>query len=158
MFSFFKRQSPPPSKLTIDPDNPVEPVLTTIVKTLVIVYDPVVDQSSGKKLSEFMKWNKVENLAKGFMSDILLVSGGLVRYQIIERLDVDAFPAKIDGHIYEAQEYMGGLEIETGCHQQQGKTAGHGHRTEALQCWVDLLHLLTSLRIGPLVTSSAAYA
>jgi len=106
MFSFFKRQTPPPAKPTIDPDNPIEPTLTTIIKTLVIVYNPVIDQASGKKLSEYMKWNKVEDLAKGFMSDILLTSGGLARYQIIERYDVDAFPAKVDGHIYQVQEYL----------------------------------------------------
>jgi hypothetical protein len=106
MFSFFKRQSPPPPKPTIDPDNPIEPPLTTILKTLVIVYNPVVDKTSGKKLLEFMNWNRVEDLATGFMSDILLVSGGLVRYQIVQRFDVDDFPAKVDGHKYDAQSYL----------------------------------------------------
>ncbi|HKI52632.1 MAG TPA: hypothetical protein VJ987_00800 [Anaerolineales bacterium] len=104
--SLFKRQEPPPPQPTIDPDNPIEPALVTTLKTLVIVYDPVVDKSSGNKLSEYMKWNKVEDLAMGFMSDILLVSGGLVRYKIIERLDVDDFPAKVDGYKYDAQAYL----------------------------------------------------
>jgi len=103
----FGQKTPhPPPKPTIDPDNPLEPPLTTILKTLVIVYDPVVDSASGKKLTEFMNWNKVEDLAKGFMSDILLVSGGLVRYQIIDRFDVDDFPAKVDGYKYDAQTYL----------------------------------------------------
>lgn len=106
LFSLFKRKSPPPPQLTIDPNDPIEPPLTTILKTLVIVYDPLVDEASGKKLSEFMHWNKVEELAKGYMSDILLVSGGLVRYQIIERLDVDDFPPKVDGYQYDAQTYL----------------------------------------------------
>ena len=104
--SIFKRQPPPPPKPTIARDNPVEPPLVTILKTLVIVYDPVVDKASGKKLSQTMKWNKVEDLAMGFMSDILLVSGGLVRYKIIERFDVDDFPAKVDGFKYDAQTYL----------------------------------------------------
>ena len=104
--SLFKRQAPPPPKPTIAPDNPVEPPLVTILKTLVIVYNPTVDKSTGKKLSEHMKWNKVEDLAMGFMSDILLVSGGLVRYKIIERLNVDDFPAKVDGFKYDAQTYL----------------------------------------------------
>ena len=105
--SLFKRPSPPPSpKPTIDPDNPIEPPLRTILKTLVIVYDPVVDSKSGTRLSEFMHWNRVEDLATGFMSDILLVSGGLLRYQVIERFDVDDFPAKVDGYKYDAQTYL----------------------------------------------------
>ena len=97
---------PPPPPPTIDSDNPVEPPLTTILKTLVIVYDPLVDKTSGKKLSEVMHWNKVEDLAREFMSDILLVSGELVRYQIVERLDVDDFPPKVDGYKYDAQTYL----------------------------------------------------
>jgi hypothetical protein len=106
LFSLFKRKSPPPPQLTIDPNNPIEPPLTTILKTLVIVYDPVMDEASGKKLSEFMHWNTVDELARGYMSDILLVSGGLVRYQIVERLDVDDFPPKVDGFKYDAQAYL----------------------------------------------------
>jgi hypothetical protein len=104
--SLFKRHSPPPPKPIIDPNNLLEPPLRTVLKTLVIVYDPVVDSASGKKLSDFMKWNKVEELARGFMSDILLVSNGLVRYQIIERFDVDDFPVKVDGYKYDAQTYL----------------------------------------------------
>jgi hypothetical protein len=88
------------------PDSPNEPPQPTILRTLVIVYDPVVDSTSGKKLSEYMRWNKVEELAKGFMSDILQASGGLVRYRIIQRLDVEGFPAKADGYIYDPQTYL----------------------------------------------------
>lgn len=88
------------------PDDPAEPPLMTVLKTLVIVYDPLVDRASGKKLSEAMQWNKVEDLARGFMSDLLLVSGELARYRIVERLDVDDFPAKVDGYKYDAQTYL----------------------------------------------------
>ncbi|HSB01916.1 MAG TPA: hypothetical protein VLE49_14800, partial [Anaerolineales bacterium] len=50
--------------------------------------------------------NRVEDLATGFMSDILEISGGLARYQIIQRIDVDGFPAKVDGYQYDAQTYL----------------------------------------------------
>lgn len=53
-----------------------------------------------------MRWNRVEDLAKGFMTDILQTSGGLARYQIIQRIDVDGFPAKVDGYVYDAQTYL----------------------------------------------------
>jgi hypothetical protein len=104
--SLFKRQKPPRPQPTFDPDNLTEPALTTTLKTLVIVYDPVVDKKSGRKLSEYMRWNKVEDLAMGFMSDILLVSDRLVRYQIVGRFDVDDFPVKVDGYKYDAQAYL----------------------------------------------------
>jgi len=108
LLSLFGRKTPPPlhSQPVIAPDNQTEPPLTTILKTLVIVYDPVVDVTTGKKLSQYMNWNKVEVLAKGFMSDILQTSGELVRYQVIQRFDVDDFPAKVDGYRYDAQTYL----------------------------------------------------
>jgi hypothetical protein len=53
-----------------------------------------------------MHWNRVEDLAKGFMTDILQTSGGLARYQIIQRINVDGFPAKVDGYVYDAQTYL----------------------------------------------------
>jgi hypothetical protein len=105
-FSLFRQKAPLLSQPTIVSDSPDEPPQLTILKTLVIVYDPVVEPSTGKKLSEYMHWNKVEDLATGFMSDILQVSGELVRYQIIQRIDVDAFPAKVDGYVYDAQTYL----------------------------------------------------
>jgi hypothetical protein len=107
--SLFRRRKTSPSL----PNQPIvvldesdEPPQVTILKTLVIVYDPVVDHARGKKLSEFMRWNRVEDLATGFMSDIVQVSGGLARYQIIQRIDVDGFPAKVDGYQYDAQTYL----------------------------------------------------
>ncbi|HUE99885.1 MAG TPA: hypothetical protein VMN99_11565 [Anaerolineales bacterium] len=107
--SFFRRRktsSPLSSQPTIALDNSEEPLQVTILKTLVIVYDPVVDPRTGKKLSQFMNWNRVEDLAKGFMTDILQTSGGLARYQIMQRIDVDGFPAKVDDYRYDAPTYL----------------------------------------------------
>lgn len=94
------------SQAIVASPNADAPPQVTSLKTLVIVYDPVVDARSGKKLSEYMRWNRVEDLAKGFMTDILQTSGGLARYQIVQRIDVDGFPAKVDGYHYDAQTYL----------------------------------------------------
>lgn len=102
----FRRKTPPPPPPTVVSDSLTEPPLVMILKTLVIVYDPIVDSASGQKLSQYMKWNSVEELAKGFMSDILHVSNGLARYHIVERLDVNDFPAKVDGYKYDPQTYL----------------------------------------------------
>ena len=99
----FRRKTPPPTTV---PDSVDEPAQLTLLRTLVIVYDPVVEPATGKKLSEYMHWNKVEDLATGFMSDILQVSGGLVRYQILQRIDVDALPVKMDGYVYDTRTYL----------------------------------------------------
>lgn len=107
-FSFFRRKpqlpaSPEPTIVTDAPD--VSPQLTTL-RTLIIVYDPVIEPATGKKLSEYMRWNKVEDLIKGYISDISQVSGRLVRYEIVQHIEVDAFPAKVDGYVYDARSYL----------------------------------------------------
>jgi hypothetical protein len=107
--SFFRRRKTSlafSNQSTIVPEESDEPPQVTILKTLVIVYDPVVDLTRGSKLSEYMRWNRVEDLATGFMSDIVQVSDGMARYQIIQRIDVDGFPAKVDGYQYDAQTYL----------------------------------------------------
>ena len=106
--SIFRRRkttqtAPPPTSASQTSDAP--PAVTSL-KTLVIVYDPIVDVGSGKKLSEYMHWNRVEDLARGYMADILQASGGLARYQIVERIDVDGFLAKVDGNLYDAKTYL----------------------------------------------------
>jgi hypothetical protein len=53
-----------------------------------------------------MHWNNVEELAEGYISDVLQASGGLVRHQIVQRIDVDGFPAKVDGYIYDPLAYL----------------------------------------------------
>ena len=93
-------------------DSTDEPPQVTVLKTLVIVYEPVVDTSTGTKLSRYMHWNSVEELAKGYMSDLLQVSGGLARHQIVQRIDVDAFPAKLNGYQYAAETYLKALRGE----------------------------------------------
>jgi len=76
-----------------------------VIRTLVIVYEPTMDASNGTKLSRYMHWNNVEDLAKGYMSDVLEVSGGLARYQVVQRIDVDEFPSKVDGFHYDPRSY-----------------------------------------------------
>jgi hypothetical protein len=103
-FSLFRTKKPPPAQPKPAPASLHESPQPIVLRTLVIVYDPVVSGQS--KLSKFMNWNRVDDLMQGFISDIEQVSGGLVRYQIVEQIDVDAFPAKVDGYVYDASTYL----------------------------------------------------
>lgn len=87
-------------------DSSKEPAQITQIKVLAIVYDPIMDQASGATLSQTMKWFRTSDLLTGFMADLILVSNGLARYQIVQRVDVDEFPLKSDGFRYTAQTYM----------------------------------------------------
>jgi len=95
-----------PPQPQIPADDPNEPAQVTLSKVLVIVYNPVMDPVSGQKLSEQLGWKRTEDLATGFMADILQNSYGMARYQVVERIDVNEFPAKVDGFRYTPQTYM----------------------------------------------------
>ena len=107
--SFFRRRKNSP-RGSVQPvplsQGAAEPLQVTVVKTLVIVYDPIVDPVTGRTLSEYLRWNRVDELARGYMSDVLEVSGGLARYQVVQRIDVDGTPVKVDGYQYDPATYL----------------------------------------------------
>ena len=102
--SFFSR-APYPK------DSATEPAQITRRKVLLIVYDPVMDPATGIKLSQKMNWKNTTDLVTSFMADIIEVSKGLVRYEISKRIDVNEFPAKVDGFRYTPQAF---LDVMTG--------------------------------------------
>ena len=100
-------------------DSLTEPAQITQSKVLLIVYDPVMDKASGTTLSQSQKWYRVSDLITGFMADMLEVTAGLVRYQIVERVDLDEFPAKTDGFRYTPQTYLDVLTRKSTPHMPQ---------------------------------------
>ena len=109
--NFFKSAQP-----KYPADSATEPAQITQSKVLVIVYDPIIDKSTGNTLSQQQKWYRPADLITGFMADMLQVSGGMARYQIVQRVDVDEFPAKTDNFRYTPQTYMNVLRGEAAPH------------------------------------------
>jgi len=83
-----------------------EPLQVLEPAVLLIVFDPLVDPTSGARLSQVMGWNRVEDLAAGYIADVLACSGGLVRYRVVARRDVAEFPVKADGFTYTPASYL----------------------------------------------------
>jgi hypothetical protein len=100
-------------------DDPNDPAQLTVSKVLVIVYDPVVDPVNGKKLSEQLGWKRTEDLIAGYLSDIEQVSHGMARYQVVERIDLNEFPAKVDGFRYTPQTFMDVIRNVSSPHMPQ---------------------------------------
>lgn len=100
-------------------DSATEPAQITQSKVLLLVYDPVMDKTTGMTLSQQQKWPRTSDLITSFMADMLEVSGGMARYQVVERVDVDEFPAKTDGFRYTPQTYMDVLRRTASPHTPQ---------------------------------------
>jgi hypothetical protein len=131
-------QLPPVTTPTVPADNTTDPARIVTARLLVIVYDPVMNPASGQKLSQAMNWNRVEGLVSGFMADIEETSGGLARYQIVQRIDVNEFPALVDGYRYDPATYTAVVN----------KTAAP-HKPET----VDYQAILTGFNILPRVAN-----
>lgn len=101
LLSFFR-----PAPRGYPANNKNEPAYATRSKVLVINYDPIMDKKTGETLSQQMRWYNTTELIAGFISDILEVSKGMARYEVVERINVDGFPAKVDGFQYTPQTYM----------------------------------------------------
>ncbi len=116
---FRKRQVAPPPKPSPTGFDPHEPAQVTQSKVLVIVYDPIVDPGSARTLSEYLGWHKTEDLASGFISDISQYSHEMARYQVVERIDMNEFPAKVDGFRYSSEQYLDVLRGSSPPYQPQ---------------------------------------
>lgn len=117
---FKKKPAPPPvsAQPAFPPDNADEPAIPAISKVMLIVYDPVMED--GQKLFRKMNWHRPEDLAGAFAADILQTSHGMARYQIVQRIEADEFPAKVDGYRYTPQAYLDVLRGAAPPHVPQG--------------------------------------
>jgi hypothetical protein len=106
-----------PAKYPADSVN--EPAQITQSKVLALVYDPIMDSSTGVALSQQQKWYHVPDLLTGFMADMTQISAGMARYQIVQRIDINEFPAKTDGFRYTPQTYMDVLRNTASPHLPQ---------------------------------------
>jgi hypothetical protein len=97
--------TPPPPKPTVTPDNTTDPVHIVTSRVLLVIYDPIMNATTGEKLSQAMNWQRPDDLANGFIQDIQDTSSGLARYQIVQRVELNEFPALVDGFRYDAVSY-----------------------------------------------------
>jgi hypothetical protein len=105
----------------LSPQPPPPPPLpageTVRPRVLLIIYNPTIPAEGGRKLTEVLDWNDPDALARGYISDLRESSGGFVDYDIVQRIEVDAWPVKIDGFRYDATSYLRCHRTGTGWHE-----------------------------------------
>ena len=86
---------------------------------MLVIYNPIMDPETGARMVQTMHWNDPDNLANTFIQDILETSGGLAHYQIVQRMELNEFPALTDGYRYDAQTYRAVMKKTQPAHQPE---------------------------------------
>jgi hypothetical protein len=103
-----------------EPARPDEPLQAITPRAFVINFDPVVDHSTGERLTQRLGWAKVDDLVAGYIADIDECSGGLVKYSIVGRENVDEFPVKMDGFQYTPESFLAVMNSQAPAHDPDG--------------------------------------
>ncbi len=100
---------------------PLDDSLKTLnPRVLLLIFDPIVDAATGERLVQHRNWNRVDDLVAGYIADVRECSGGLVNYQVANRIVVDEFPEKVDGFQYNAASYLAQLSNPSLAHDPDG--------------------------------------
>jgi hypothetical protein len=127
-----------PSQPAVPVDNTTEPVRIVTARVLLVVYNPIMDAGSGARMVQSMHWNDPDALVNTFIQDILETSGGLARYQVVQRLELNEFPALTDGYRYDPQTYQAVMKRTQPVHQPE---------------YANYQAILTGLNVLPRITS-----
>lgn len=99
-------------------------------QVLLVIYNPSLETRGSRKLSVELRWNDPDQLIEQFIGDVYLASHGFCSFQIAERIEIDAFPVKVDGFQYTPESYVAKWQARSGFHTPD---------------WADYRKILTSV-------------
>lgn len=86
-------------------------------KVLAVIFNPRIKSAGGRKLSEALNWNNPDDLIPRHIADLKDCSYGYANFQVVERVEVDRFPAKADGFVYDGDDFVKCFRQNAGFHQ-----------------------------------------
>lgn len=105
---------PPAPQSTTPVGLPPDPVRK---KVSLIIHNPTIPSAGDRRLNQALGWNAPDRLAEAYIEDLRETSYGYCNYEVVERIEVDAFPRKQDGFRYGPDEYVQAWRSRTGFHQ-----------------------------------------
>ena len=103
-----------PAAPATPPSGSVDPVHP---KVLLVVFNPTVPSEGGRKLIDLLNWSDTGQLVKQYIADVKDASYGYCNYQVVERVEVDAWPLKADGFLYSGDSFVEAWRARSGFHQ-----------------------------------------
>ncbi len=74
-------------------------------RVLLLAFNPTMPSQGGRKLIEVLNWNDPDQLAQQYAADLRDASGGVADFEVVDRIEVDGWPVKIDGFTYAPDDY-----------------------------------------------------
>lgn len=121
-------------------------------RVLSIIFNPIIQSEGEQGLIEVMGWNDPDDLSQQYIADLRESSGGFVEYQIVERIEVDDWPAKVDGFRYDEDSFLQNWRSGSGWH------APDALDYEALIAEFDLLNKVSEGQIDEVWLFAFPYA
>ena len=77
-----------------------------VIKTLVLIYNPVLAGQGNKKLTEYMNWNDPQKQTLEVVKALNDANGGFAEFQIVKTAELNEFPVKRDGFRYDEASFL----------------------------------------------------
>lgn len=106
LFASLFGSKPPAPPAPPPPPSETGELVPLAPRVLVIIYNPILDPATHRKMTQVMAWNDPDQLAAGYIADVEECTNGLVKYQIVERVEVNEFAPKVGGTNYDAPGYI----------------------------------------------------
>jgi hypothetical protein len=87
------------------------------LRVAMVIHNPLLEAAGGRRLSERMGWSDPDELARQYIADMRQCSGGMARYSVAARYEVDGYPPKADGFVYDDASYLAAWQRRSGFHQ-----------------------------------------
>lgn len=87
------------------------------MRVLSVAHAPVVEPRTGRSLAQVLGWYDWRAQEAQYARDVADASHGLLRYEVVERLEINGIPAKIDGYRYDAQTFLRAWQRRSGFHE-----------------------------------------
>jgi hypothetical protein len=97
--------------MSISPAPPLQ------VRVVVLIYNPVIEREGGRRLHDVLGWNNPDVLTARYIDDVRQASHGEVNYAVVERIELNRYPTKIDGFRYTDEIFLRSWRSRSGFHQ-----------------------------------------
>ncbi len=87
------------------------------LRVAMVIHNPLLEAHGGRKLHQHFGWHDPDVLARQYSDDLRACSGGIARYSVVERHEVDGYPVKLDGFAYDDAEFLRCWARRGGFHQ-----------------------------------------